>query len=260
MHSQARAFRDAIAGNRPVLGTFLVEFSAPSVADIFAAAGFDFLLIDMEHGNFTPREVEGMIRHATSAGLCAFVRTPDTQRNPITRVLDAGAAGVVIPAVRSMEQVRQAVETTKYRPLGRRGVHLLRGHTQHRPTDPATFLMEANRDVLTILQIELTEAVGLADEIAATAGVDGLYVGPGDLSVDLGVPGQWNSPPVQKAIGVVAKACRAHGKIFGCHADDVDTMPNLRRLGVQMFGLFCDIGLLSSAAGFQAARFREILS
>ena len=92
-----------------------------------------------------------------------------------------------------MEDVLNAVRATKYMPIGKRGVHLFRGHARHRPPDdPAAYMAEANRDLLTLIQIELASALPLVDAIAATKGVDGLYLGPGDLSVDLGVPGQWD--------------------------------------------------------------------
>lgn len=259
MHITARKLREAIAQQRPVLGTFLVEFAGPTVVHVLADAGFNFVLIDCEHGNFTEREVETLVEAGHHAGVCILVRPPTASRDLITRVLDAGAAGVLVPAVDSVEQVQQVVRATKYRPIGKRGVHLLRGHTRHRPVDAASFLSEANRDVLTLIQIELEGAVAIADKIAATDGVDGLYVGPGDLSVDFGVPGQWNAPILQSAIQKVSDACRKHGKIMACHADRIEDMPKLRDLGVQMFGYNCDIGLFKASAGAVAADFRKTL-
>jgi 4-hydroxy-2-oxoheptanedioate aldolase len=259
MHTAAQKFRKKLADGQPVLGTFLVEFQGSAVVHVLADAGFDFVLIDCEHGNHGPRDIELMIEAAYHAGICALVRPPTVSREMITRVLDAGAAGVLLPAIESMEQVEQAVRSAKYRPLGKRGVHLLRGHTRHRPVDATSFLREANEDTLTFVQIELERAVEIVDQIAATAGVDGLYVGPGDLSVDLGVPGQWNSASVQSAIAKVAKACRTHGKIMACHADRVENMPRLREMGVQVFGYFCDIGLFKAAAAGVVADFRTTL-
>lgn len=257
LHSTAQKFRKKIADGRPVLGTFLVEFEGSAVIHALADAGFDFVLIDCEHGNYGPREVELLIESAHHADICSLVRPPTVTREMITRVLDAGAGGVLLPAVDSIEQVQQAVRAAKYRPIGRRGVHLLRGHTRHRRVEAASFLAEANRDTLTFIQIELEGAVAIADQIAATTGVDGLYVGPGDLSVDLGVPGQWNAQSVQSAIQKVSAACRQHGKIMACHADRVEDMPRLGRMGVQMFGYYCDIGLFKAAALGLVENFRN---
>ncbi|MDA1330737.1 MAG: aldolase/citrate lyase family protein [Chloroflexi bacterium] len=259
MHPTAYKLRKKIAQNLPVLGTFLVEFAGAPVIHVLADAGFDFILVDCEHGNHGPREVESLIEAAYQAGICALVRPPTVSRDMITRILDAGAAGVLLPAIDSVEQVKQAVRASKYHPVGKRGVHLLRGHTQHRRVDAVSFLAEANRDVLTLIQIELEEAVTLADQIAATAGVDGLYLGPGDLSVDLGVPGQWHAPAVQSAIKKVAEACRRHSKIMACHADSIQDMPRLREIGVQMFGYYCDIGMFKAEATAVAENFRTTL-
>lgn len=259
MHSTARKLREKIAQNRPVLGTFLVEFGEPAAIQVLADAGFDFVMVDCEHGNHDARQIEALVQSGLHAEVCVLVRPPTASRDLITRVLDAGAAGVLVPAVDSMEHVQQAVRATKYRPIGKRGVHLLRGHTRHRPVDAASFLAEANRDVLVLIQIELEGAVAIAEKIAATEGVDGLYVGPGDLSVDLGVPGQWNAPVLQAAIKKVVKACHKHGKIVACHADRIEDMPKLREMGVQMFGYFCDIGLFKSAANAVTKNFRATL-
>lgn len=260
MHSPARKLREKIETGRPVLGTFLVEFSGPAVVAASAAAGFDFLLIDCEHGNHNPREVEITIEAGYQEGVATLIRPPCVDRGMITRSLDAGAAGVLVPFCATMKDVEDAVRATKYTPVGRRGTHLYRGHTRHRRADPVTFLPEANRDLLTIIQIELSEAVGLVDAIAATEGVDGLYIGPGDLSVDLGVPGQWTSAIVLDAIRAAAAACRKHGKILGCHFGDVGNARMLQDLGVQMFGYECDIWIYHAAANKAVGEFSHVMA
>jgi 4-hydroxy-2-oxoheptanedioate aldolase len=259
MHPGARALREKIAKGRPVLGTMLVEFTGPAVISATANVGFDFVVIDGEHGNQNPREIEVTIEAGYQAGLCTIMRPPDCGRAVITRALDAGAAGVLVPFCATLEDVHQAVRATKYTPLGKRGTHLFRGHTRHKAVDnPAAFLAEANRDLLTLIQIELAAAVPLVDQIAATEGVDGLYLGPGDLSVDLGIPGQWDAPAMLNAIRATAAACRKHGKIMCCHTDSMDNVAMLREMGVQMIGFQCDIGMYSAAAAAVVGRFREV--
>lgn len=256
MHSAARSFREKIARGRPVLGTMLVEFSGPAVVSAAVNAGLDFVIIDAEHGNFAPREIEITLEVSSQAQLPAFIRPPTIDRGLLTRSLDAGAAGALIPFVSTLEDARLAVQATKYTPVGRRGVHLMRGHTRHRPTSPAQFMAEANRDLLTMIQIELREAVLLVDQIAELEGVDVLYVGPGDLSADLGVPGQWDSAVVRDAIARTAAACRRHGKIMACHVGSVAAAQSLSSLGVEMFGLEADIVLLQQALSERVAEFQ----
>lgn len=260
MHSPAQKLREKIANGQPVLGTFLVEFTGPAVVQAMVNADFDFVFLDGEHGNQNPREIEATLAASYQAELCAIVRPPDANRAMATRSLDAGAAGILVPFCGTIDDVRQAVRATKYRPIGQRGVHLFRGHTRHRvPGDPAAFLAEANRDLLTLIQVELASALSLVDEIAATEGVDGLYLGPGDLSVDLGVPGQWDAPVMTEAIRATAAACRKYGKIMGCHIGDLQYTPRLREMGVQMFGFQCDIEIYSLAANATTTAFAKTI-
>jgi len=259
LHPTAAQLRNKFAQRQSVLGTFLLEFTGPAVVHCLADAGMDFALIDLEHGNQSTHDVETMIEAGLHAELAIFVRVPSVDRGLITRSLDAGAAGILVPAIRSMDQVHQVVEATKYKPIGRRGVHLFRGHTRHRPVETEKFLEEANRDLFTMIQIELVDALAIVDEIAATEGVDGLYVGPGDLGVDLGVPGQWGAPPIWEAIERTANACQVHGKIMGCHYDFPEHVPKLAKSGVQMFGYYCDIALFKTAAAHASDTFHETL-
>jgi len=247
MHVAARQLRTLMA-ERPVIGTFLLEFCSPSVVHVMADAGLDFVLIDGEHGHCSSREAETLLEAAWSRTLPALVRVGSPDRALITRILDAGAAGILVPAVSSLSEVEQVVRASKYRPLGRRGVHMLRPHTRHRPpSDLRGYLQSANRDLLTLIQIELAPAVELVEQIAAMPGVDGLYVGPGDLSVDLDRPGEWDCDEIWQSIAAVASACRKHHKFLGCHYDSVELLPRLQQFGVQMLGHACDLGIFRSA-------------
>jgi 2-dehydro-3-deoxyglucarate aldolase/4-hydroxy-2-oxoheptanedioate aldolase len=259
MHSPARRLREKIRAGHPVLGTFLLEFNSAAAVGVLADAGFDFVMVDCEHGLFSPREIGCLMDAANHANIAGIVRVPSCDRAAITQALDSGAAGILVPAISSLQQVREVVRATKYTPVGKRGVHLLRGHTQHRTVDAAKFISEANQDILTMIQIELEAAVNCVEEIAAAEGVDCLYVGPGDLSVDLGVGGQWNSPPMQRAIQRIASAAIQNGKILACHADRIDDTPRLRDLGVQLFGYFCDIGIFAAAAAGIGREFHNTL-
>ena len=256
MHTAARGLRQKLADRKTVLGTMLVEYSGPATVGVFADAGFDFLVLDCEHGNFDARAIEATIEAAHHAAIAILMRPADIARSPITWAMDAGCAGVLIPAVDTLDEVRRVVRFTKYRPLGRRGVHLFRAHTRHRNLDPVQFMAEANEQTLTMVQIETAASVKLVDEIAATPGVDGLYLGPGDLSVDLGVAGQWEAPVVQDAMRQVTDACQKHNKIAACHANQVEAMLLLRAIGFSMFGCNCDIGLMKDRADALGAAFQ----
>ena len=259
MHEPARKFREKLSHKQPVIGQFLVEFRGPAVVNVLAQAGVDFVMIDCEHGNYTFNDIEIMLEAGLNAGICMLVRTADENRSLITKALDSGAAGIVVPAIDSLEQVQAVVRASKYRPIGRRGVHLFRGHTRHRKPEPQRFMAEANRDLLTFVQIELAKAVEITEHIAAMDGVDGLYIGPGDLSTDLGIAGQWDSPQLTQVMERVITACRKNHKIVGCHADDINDMPKLRQMGIEVFGFFCDIGMYATAASELVQHFRKAM-
>lgn len=259
MHPSARALRAKLTAGHPVFGIMLVEFTGPAVVTAAVNAGMDFIFLDHEHGNQTPRELEMTMEAGWQAGLCTILRPPDANRAVITRGLDAGAGGILAPMCATLEDVHQVVRHSKYPPVGQRGTHLMRGHTRHQPVDAPTFLAEANADLLTLIQIELAESLCLVDEIAAMAGVDGLYIGPGDLSTALGIPGQWQSPAVYEAIRATSDACRRHGKIMGCHLNDLRDAADLRAFGVQLFGYACDIAVYQAACAQATESFHALV-
>ncbi len=196
-----------------------------------------------------------MLEASESAAITAFVRIPGGQRGPITKILDCGADGILFPQIRTMDEVRQTVEMTKYPPLGRRGVHLLRPHTGFDPpSDDTEYFRRANATVITAIQIETPEAVELADEIAATEGVDMLYVGPGDLGSLLGVRGGDTHPRVIEAIKDVGRACQEHNKLAGCHVSRVEFAAQRCQEGYSVFGHMAASALFLDAVKAFVAR------
>ncbi|MEW6753147.1 MAG: aldolase/citrate lyase family protein [Candidatus Latescibacterota bacterium] len=237
--------RDHIAQGRVALGTFVVELRTPAVARILRQGGFDFMLVDTEHGCYDPATVAALIQAGKQAGICPLVRVPGPEQAEIKRVLDAGALGIMVPMCRTLEEVQQAVASSKYPPLGRRGAHFARPHTEFvAPADAAEFMGRANRSLLTIVQIETGEAAELVDSIAAMDGVDLLYVGPGDLSIALGHAGDITHPAVMAVVERTCRACAAHGKIAGCHFATPQVLPELRALGVRLVGYGAVIRML----------------
>ena len=237
MLQQADRFRKQVGNGQVAWGTFLAELEATGVVRMMANAGVDFLIIDTEHGSYSIEQVRRLLEAANSAAITAFVRVPGGQRGPITKILDCGADGILFPQIRTMSEVRQTVEMTKYPPLGQRGVHLLRPHTGFDPpADDTEYYRRANATVITAIQIETPEAVELADEIAATEGVDMLYVGPGDLGALFGVRGGDTHPRVIEAIKHVGRACQEHNKLAGCHISRVEFATLRRQEGYTVFG------------------------
>ena len=218
-------------------------------------AGLDWVVVDLEHGNATESELLAHLTAIESSGSVALVRPPSGERLRIGRARDLGAAGIVVPRLDTAEQVREAVTFLRYPPTGQRGVALLTRGARLGTVNHAG-VAALNDDIVGIIQIESPSAVEQADEIAATDGVDVLFVGPADLSHSLGVPGRFAEPAYQDALRTVVAACRAHGKAPGILLyDHASFRPHLD-LGFTFVGIGADISFVNDGvkAALAAAR------
>ena len=242
---RAADFRAAIVSGRVQWGTFLVECTSPAVPTVLKNAGLDFTIIDNEHSSYSQAQTRALLDGCTACDLPGLVRTPFDDLGGIARALDGGSLGMLFPRVRTLDEARRAVESTKYPPLGRRGVHLLRPHTAFSPpADAQAYFAEANAALITGVQIETTESIEIIEEIAALEGVDMLYIGPNDLRADLMAAGRNAEAETDQVERRVVAACRANGKISGCHT----TREHAARLvsrGFQVLGHGAAIRLLS---------------
>ncbi|MHB1005673.1 MAG: HpcH/HpaI aldolase family protein [Chloroflexota bacterium] len=208
--------KSMLAEGKVPIGHMVWEFKTRGMAALLAGAGCDFMLIDMEHSAFDINIVADLIAWARGSDLTVVVRVPDMEYHFIARCLDAGALGIMVPNVESVEEARLAADFLKYPPVGHRGVGLGHAHTGYTPpADPAAYMTEANAQTFLIAQIESGEGVANADAIAALDGVDSLWVGHFDLTTNLGFPGQFDRPEYADAIGKVVAACRKRGKAAG---------------------------------------------
>ena len=204
-----------LSRGEPVWGAFVFEFGSPSTPRILQAAGWDYILIDTEHASFGIETVANLLHVSSAIGLPALVRVPETQRSLLSRPLDAGAMGLMIPRVESRAQAEAIVRYTKFPPVGDRGVILGSAHNAYRPVDGRRFLRQANAELLLIMQIETQAGIEHLDEILSVPGLDVALIGPYDLSTALGIPGEVNHPRMQRAIEAFLKGCRRYGVVPG---------------------------------------------
>ena len=257
----AKKLRQRIGQGHFAMGTFVVELRTPAVVRFLAQSDFDFMLVDNEHGYWNPLDIAQQIDAAKRWGICSLVRVSSADRGEIMRALDAGAEGVMVPMVRTMEDVERIVEYSKYPPLGQRGAHFARPHSGFTPPEDARCYMEdANEQLLTIVQIETQEAVDRIDEIAAVPGVDVLYLGPGDLSVAIGIPGQVEDPRVIEVAERIVRACEQHGKIAGSHFVNASMLEKVHACGMQLGGFGAAVRMLQFGIEEMAQRARSVLS
>src|ERR1051325_5230693 len=196
----------------PKFGHFIVEFATPGIGHIMKSAGCDFTLFDLEHSGFGFETVKSALRYFEAADLPAIVRVPSREYHHIARAMDMGAEGLMLPMVGNVDEVRHIVNSMKYHPAGKRGVALQVAHDRYRPGTVADKFVAANRATTLFCQIETEEGVKNAEALAALPEVDCLWVGHFDLSVSLGVPGQFDSKTFRNAIDKVIAATEKHKK------------------------------------------------
>jgi 2-keto-3-deoxy-L-rhamnonate aldolase RhmA len=249
--------KELAASRSPKFGHFIVEFATPGIGHILKSAGCDFVLLDMEHSGFGFETVKSVLRYLEAAALPAIVRCPSKDYHHIARACDMGAEGVMLPMVGSAEEAKAIVNAIKYHPEGGRGVALQIAHDRYRPGAVKDKFEAANRRTTFFAQIETADGVKNADAIAAVPGVDCLWVGHFDLSVSLGIPGQFDNPKFTKAIAKVTQACRKHGKALGRLVPNVDTGVEINRAGFDFVCYSGDVWVLHNAVAAAIAELRE---
>jgi 2-keto-3-deoxy-L-rhamnonate aldolase RhmA len=220
---------------------------SPVATELLARAGFDWLIIDLEHGVGTEGELLANLHAMGATRTAALVRPPSGERLRIGRALDLGAHGIMVPRIDLPEQAREAISFMRYPPDGSRGLALSTrgaglgalGHTD---------VQAINRRILGIIQIESPSAVDHAFEIAAIDGVDVLFVGPTDLSHSLGIPGRFDDPAYLAALERVVSVAEGAGKAAGILLRDAKALPRHRELGFRFIGLGSDGAFITDAA------------
>ena len=181
--------KNKIRNKEVILGTMLSEIATPNILRVMHAGGLEFVIIDAEHGPFDFSQLANLVAVGNLIGLPTIIRIPEIRREWITKVLDMGADGMLVPMVNKPEEAKQIVEFAKYTPLGNRGVSTTRAHTNYNPGKLADYFEAANERTIILCQIETPEAVKNARAIAGVEGVDALIVGPSDLSTTHGFAG-----------------------------------------------------------------------
>src|SRR5215210_6256579 len=175
------------------------EFNSTGIARIVAEAGAEFVIFDMEHTGWSIETIRTLIATSRAADLVPMVRVPATQSHLLSRPLDVGAMGLMVPMVETAEQARVIVSSAKYFPDGTRGAAFTVAHDDYQGGDVAAKMATANQEQLLIAQIETARGVEQAEAIAATPGIDVLWIGHFDLTTSLGVPAQFTHPEYLRA-------------------------------------------------------------
>lgn len=234
-----------LANSELTIGSW-ITLGHPAIAEIMAAAGFDWLVLDMEHSVMELGEAQAIIQVLDKQQCSAIVRLTSNHPDQIKRVMDAGATGVMVPMVKSAADARVAVQGVYYPPRGQRGVGLARAQGYGASFPAYQQWLEENAVV--VVMIEHVDAVNSIDAILAVPGVDAYIIGPYDLSGSMGRPGDLNHPEVQAAIEAVLTAGQSAKKPGGIHViePDPDALQQRIKAGFNFLGYALDIRILDS--------------
>jgi len=242
-----KSLKEKLKNRENTIGSW-ITIGHQSIVDILAEAGFEWLTIDLEHTAIDFNETQILISSIQSHGMAALVRVSKNEEVVIKRVLDAGADGIIVPMVCSKEEAKRAVDFAKYPPIGKRGVGLNRA--QRYGFGFEEYITWVNENLVVIAQIEHIDGVNNIEEIIQTNGIDGIIIGPYDLSGSLGIPGEYNDPIVQKALRKVEQVCLAHNKSLGYHVIEPDSslITEKQKLGYNFIAFSTDFLFLGKKA------------
>jgi 2-dehydro-3-deoxyglucarate aldolase/4-hydroxy-2-oxoheptanedioate aldolase len=245
-------FRARLERREPLLGT-LLTLPSSEIAEVMAAAGFDWLFIDMEHGLLDFAAVQRMTQ-ATARSCPCIVRVPHNEPSLIARALDTGAAGIIVPHVNTAAEARAAVMAGTYPPSGERSVGVARAQGYGSRLRDA--IAHANDETIIVAQVEHIAAVANIEEIVDVPGIAAVFIGPFDLSASLGKPGEISAPDVQAAIATIAGAAAEAGLACGIFVVDGEAAGRAFAAGHSLVCAATETLLLSRAAADLVGRAR----
>lgn len=239
--------RARIRAGETLIGVF-ADLASPLAAELCGIAGYDWIVLDLEHGESTEADLLALLYAVETTPMTALVRAQSAERLRIGRALDLGAAGVMLPQLQSLDEVRAAVAWLRYPPVGQRGIALRTRGADLGAIAHADVARVVNERVTGIVQIESRGALAAADDIAGLDEVDVLFVGPADLTHALGVPGRFDEPVYRDALRSVVAAADAHGKAAGILVYDAAAVAGLLDLGFRFIGVGSQGSFVSAGA------------
>jgi 2-dehydro-3-deoxyglucarate aldolase/4-hydroxy-2-oxoheptanedioate aldolase len=254
---QSNWVKAALKEGKRVYGSEVSRLRSPEVPQLYAAAGLDFVFIDMEHTAFNLETVADMIRSARAAGIVPLVRVPQAEYVWVARVLDQGARGIIVPRVNTARQAADVVSWMRYPPQGIRGFACTAAQTDHSPMTPEAFIAANHSETLCVIQVERGEALDNLEEMLAVSGVDVACLGYMDLSVDLGIPGQLEHPTMVHAVERLIAVADAHGVAPGIIHPRIDVITRWMAAGMRFISHATEFQLLQEAAAAAVRRLRS---
>lgn len=239
--------KQKLAAGGSAYGTMVFEFTSPGLPAALVAAGAEFALYDMEHSGFTMAEMRSQFSYCRGIGLVPIVRPPAKTYAAVSQLLDIGAMGLMFQMVESREEAEELVRWTRYPPRGVRGAMFGGAHDDYEPGDVAKKMRGADRRTFVLAMIETRKGAENMEEILAVKDIDGGHLGQFDLSLSLGMPGQFDRPEIQSTIDRLTATCKRLGKTAACMAPTLETAKDWQKRGFRMISYSYDTGLLQES-------------
>jgi 2-keto-3-deoxy-L-rhamnonate aldolase RhmA len=235
-------FRQRLRQGDVLLGQMVLELFTPGIGHMLAACGLDFVIFDMEHGRCDLSLLAEMVASCRGSNIVPIARVPDLAYAPLSRALDVGARGIMVPRVESRQQAEDIVSQLKYAPQGRRGVALGIAHDLYR-VGGGDFFARTNEEIAVILLLETEKAFQNLEEIISVPGVDVAWIGHYDLTVSMGIPAQFEHPRLLAAMDELVSVCRRHGVAPGFLPPSAESAVRWINKGFRAISLGSDIGV-----------------
>ena len=245
---RANLTRERLAKGDTVFGCGLQVYRSPEICRAFASAGFDYVFIDMEHGTFDMETVQDMIKVSLENGITPIVRVAELLYSLVCRLLDAGAQGIILPRVEDAKVMEQALAWMRFPPVGVRGYGVNPTMVGYQARTFPEIIEHLNRNTLAVVQFETVNAMERADELLSVRGLDIVMVGPADLSISLGVPGQFEHPLLVSTVERLIEKCVAHGVVPGIQTRSTAMAKFWAERGMRFVGAGAEHGLLLEKA------------
>jgi 2-keto-3-deoxy-L-rhamnonate aldolase RhmA len=253
------SLRDRIDAGQLVVCLALAQARTADIPMIAAANGFDAVYVDLEHTATSLETTSLLCAGAIAAGITPLVRVPSHEHHHLTRALDVGAMGVIVPHVESREEAAAIADACRFPPRGHRSVAGPNPSNRYQPMAQRDLLDAFDAQTIVAVMLETPDAVTRADDIASVSGVDMVMLGPHDLTAEMGILGSFRDPAFLDAARNVAQACRAHDVIFGIAGiRDQELLTELVGLGLRFVSAGTDVGFMAEAATAQVQRLRTI--
>src|SRR5580693_3815364 len=250
--------RERLAKGETVFGCGLQCYRSAEIPRAFACAGFDYVFIDMEHGSYDLETVHEMIISSNGAGITPIVRVAELLYSLVARLLDSGAQGIILPRVEDPALLAEALSWMRFPPMGKRGYGVNPTMVGYEARSFAEIIEHQNRNTLAVVQFETTTAMERADEMLSVPGVDIAMVGPADLSISLGVPGQFDHPLLVSTVERLIQQCVAHGVVPGIQTRGLPMSKFWAERGMRFVGCGAEHLMLLERAKETVAQLRAV--